>query len=258
MELTPERMQAEERHAALMAVAHSLTAFEQVKFRGKAVRRWPRFEGALVADVLDVTADHDMFLAETEAFFTKFGDQLPEAGHAAVFAMHAILILGLELSPARVAYFMQRAGVTEAPRYPDVEVGLLLEGSYRDEADPARGANHLLLMARAEQGLRARGVTEYEITQFRESVRQTGLPGYSRNVADIAAWVTLTDRYTSLPRKVYDPIDDLAVVVMFAGLNEPDGGEVAAALANLRSHLDLRQVETIKSGLAAFFGKEMP
>jgi hypothetical protein len=256
--LTAERTQSEDRHVALMAVAHSLSAFERVSFLGKAVRQWPRFDGAMVADVLDATVDHDMFLDKTEPFFERFSDQIPpyEGNYAAIFAVHAVIIMGLELSPARVAYFLQRAGVIEAPRYPDVQVGLWAHDG--DQGD-IRDANHLLLMARAEQGMRAQGVPEHVITEFRSAVRATSLPGYSRNVADIAAWVTLTDRYTPLPRKVYDPADDLAALVSYMHgkfIASPGYGPAGVALDNLRSHLDVSTPETIRVSLAALLGKE--
>jgi len=234
-----------------MAVAHSLTEAEREQFLAKT-SRWRGMDGAEVADVLDMTTDHDMFLDKTEPFYERFSDQIPSCeGDAVAYAMHAIVILGLELTPARLASFLQRAGTCEAPRYPEVEAGILMSGSYRDGAPCV---NHLMVMARAEQGLRAAGVDEYEITQFRAAVRETGLPGYSRNVADIAAWVTLVDRYTPLPRKVYDPLDDIATVLAWLKQHGVDA-PVRPALANLRSHLDMRTAETIKSSLAGFLGR---
>lgn len=267
-DMTAGQMREAERDAALMAVAHSLTTAERVLFLGKVARDYPRLRGADVADVLDLTTDHDMFLDRTEPFFERFADQVPGTP-ALIFAVHLIILMGWGLTPARVWVVLQRAGVVDPPRYPEVEVGLR---AYDDRVPVQSGsigvsapdANHLVLKARAEQGMRAAGVPESVITGFRESVRPTGIPGYGQNMADIARWVTLVDGYTPMPRKVYDPVGDLAVVVMFAELHaqalgladSPDGSQVATAVANLRSHLDLRSVETAKSSLAAFFGRE--
>jgi hypothetical protein len=251
--MTPQQMEDAERHAALMAVAHSLNGDEQMTLLRDVGNRWPHLHGATVADVLDYTTDYDEFLGQTELFFERFADQLPDTGlrgYATIIAAHAIILLGLELAPARVAYFLQRAGVIEAPRYPEVEVGLLAYTELRAHVD----ANHLLLMARAEQGLRAYGVPEDEITEFRASVRHPEVPGMARNVADIAAWVTLVDRYTAMPRKVYDPADDIAEVL--AWVHRDCSGDASQAMANLRSHFDMRGPETIKASLLSFFGKD--
>lgn len=248
-QMTPDQMQREEQHASLMAVAHSLSDAERVHFLAEVARRWPRMQGAQVADVLDTTADHDMFLDQTEPFFEKFGDQMPDGlNYAPLYAAHVIIILGQKLDPARVAYRLQRAGVLDAPRYPDVTAGL-----WANDQGEVRDVNHLLLMARAEQGMRAAGVPERVITEFRGDVRHTDIPGYSRNISDIAKWVTLVEGYTALPRKIYDPVHDVAVALMHASFYESDGGEVARSMANLSSHLDMRAVETIEAGLRGFF-----
>jgi hypothetical protein len=245
----------DERYAELTAVVHALTEAERILLLGNARRRYQGMDGAAVDDVLDYTDNYDEFLNQTEPFFERFADQLPD-GVTLRFAAHALILLGRKLTPGRVIALLQRAGVTEVPRYPDVEVGLLAH----DDPDDVRGdANHLLLMARAEQGLRAQGVPESEITEFRNSVRETGVPGFSRNAADIACWVTFTDRYTPMPRKVYDPVDDLAVVtvaVLDASYRARTSPELAQALANLRSHLDLSTVEALQVSLRAFFGRE--
>jgi hypothetical protein len=243
----------EERHAALMAVQGALTEAERVLLLGNAVRRFgPRMDGAGVADVLDITTNHDMFLAETEPFLERFAPQLPQDAPLGA-AMHAVILLKRELTPARVISLLQRAGVMEAPHFPEVEAGLwVYEACHERQVD----ANHLLIKARAEQGMRAAGVPERVITQFRESVRKTGIPGFSRNAADIAVWVTLVDRYTPMPRKVYEPVHDLAVILNCSHRDYGMGGhDFQQALANLRSHLDLRAVETAEAGLNGFFGR---
>lgn len=255
--MTLDQMQADERRAALMALQHALDPGERVLFMAKAIRRWPIFEaeGVTPADVLDYTDDYDEFLNETEPFFEQFADQLPD-NVSLRSAAHVLILLGKKLTPARVIALVQRAGMTEVPRYPEVEVGIIATvGGLRAELVDA---NHLLLMARAEQGLRAAGIPEHVITEFRNSVRQPATPGYSRNAADIACWVTFVDRWTEMPRKVYEPTRDLAVVVAWADLlGGPDGGEVRLSLDNLRSHLDMRAVETIDASLRSFYGKEV-
>jgi hypothetical protein len=246
--MTPEQMRREEEDGQLMAVAHSLTEAERTAFLGKVTRTYPRLNGADVADVLELTADHDMFLDRTEPFFEKFEAQMPDGVHYAPrFAAHVIILLDRELTPGRVWSVMQRAGVVDAPRYPDVEVGLIATVS-----SDAGDGNHLLVKARAEQGMRAAGIPEHEITEFRSSVRATGIPGYGQNMADIAKWVTLVDRYTEMPRKFYDPTDDIAVILAAAAGTELND---LPEMANLRSHLDMRAAETIKSSLLTAYGR---
>lgn len=256
--MTPEQMRHEEQHGQLMAVAHALTAAEQTMFLGRVARLYPRLQGAQVADVLDLTADHDMFLDQTEPFFTKFDAQMPDDVHyAPLYAAHVIILMGWGLTPGRVWSVMQRAGVVEAPRYPEVEAGLLV-GRDSGGRGQVTDANHLFIKARAEQGMRAAGIPESVITEFRASVRETGTPGSFRNVADIARWVTLVDRYTPLPRKVYDPTDDIAIVLAWAdhgNWEDRAPGPEVAALDNLRSHLDMRSAGTVKFSLLPFYGR---
>jgi hypothetical protein len=252
--MNAELQELEARNAVLRAVAHSLTEPERARFLAHVAEQWPRLRGADVADVLDITTDHDMFLSRTEPFFERFGEQLPQDVRLSA-AIHAVIILGEELTPARVIARLQRAGVTEAPRYPEVEVGLLGRDPGRS---PNYDVNHLMLRARAEQGMRAAGVPEDVITEFRASVRHhDDQPGFSRNAADIARWVTFADRWTPLPGKIYDPLADLAVILTYADATDgPKGSEeFQQALANLRSHLDMRAPQTIAAGLAAFFGR---
>jgi hypothetical protein len=255
--MTPEQMRREEEHGQLMAVAHSLTDAERTAFLGKVTRTYPQLNGADVADVLELTADYDMFLDRTESFFERFEAQMPDGVHYAPrFAAHVIILLGRELTPGRVWSFLQRAGVVGPPRYPEVEVGLWVSIARR-----GGDGNHLLVKARAEQGMRVAGVPEHEITEFRSSLRATGIPGYGQNMADIAKWVTLVDCFTEMPRKFYDPTDDLAVVLAAdaasTGNVRQPSGEYAQALANLRSHLDMRAPETIKSSLLTAYGREV-
>lgn len=255
--MTPDQMQRAERYASLMAVTSALRREDRVAFMNAVDKCWPRLRGAQVADILDMTTDRDMFLGQTEPFFEKFADQLPGGvSYAASFAAHVVIILGRPLTPGRVIVLLQRAGTVAPPRYPDVKVSVWTKtlGPYTD-------ANYVMLQARAEQGMRAAGVPEDLLTEFRSSVRRTGVPGFSRNAADVAAWVTLTDEPIDMPRARYNPTDDLAVLVMFAELNNlvlkpsPAESQVAQALANLRTHLDLSSVETVAYQLEAYFGK---
>lgn len=252
-----EVQEHEERHAALMAIQGALTEYERVLFMGTAIRRWPGFEseGTSPADVLDYTTNYDEFLDETEPFLERYGAQLPQDVRLSA-AMHAIVLLRLKLTPGRLIALLQRAGLAEAPRYPEVEVGLLAYAREEPADASVTDANSIMVRARAEQGLRAHGVPESEITEFRNSVRETGVPGWQFNVGDIAAWVTLVDRYTPMPRKVYDPVHDLAVVLAWTSMHGVDGGAPRLAVTNLRSHLDTRTAETTEASLRAFFGRE--
>jgi hypothetical protein len=255
-----EVQEHEERHAALMAVAHALTADERASLLGNAVRRYPGLDGAEVADVLDLTTDHDKFLDVTEPFLERYSDQLPQDVRLNA-AMHAIVLLGLKLTPGRLVSLLQRAGLAEAPRYPEVEVGLRAYEREEPADASVTDANSVMLRARAEQGLRAAGVPESEITEFRDSVRETGIPGEQFNVGDIAAWVTFADRYTPTPRKVYDPIDDITAVLAWVVVPQQANERTLVerseqGIKNLRSHLDMRAPETIEASLRAFFGRE--
>jgi hypothetical protein len=106
--------QAEERHAALMAVAHALTEAERSEFLARTSETYPRLRGAEVADVLDLTDDYDMFLDRTEPFFEKYADQTPDSP-AVRFAAHVLILLGLNLTLPALLKLLQRAGVTGEP-----------------------------------------------------------------------------------------------------------------------------------------------
>lgn len=252
--MTPEQARREERHAELAAVAHSLTETERLLFLGKVARSYHRLAGADVADVLDLTTGHDMFLDRTELFFEQSGSQLPEGvSYAPLLAAHLIILMGWGLTPARVWAVLQRAGVVAVPRYPEVEVGLQAFESTDGVSSSVADGNTVLLRARAEQGMRAAGIPETVITEFRETVRRVSVPGQQWHVGDIAAWVTFVDRYTEMPRKVYDPTGDIAAVLYGAcGTELSDVPE----MHNLRSHFDMRSEETTRASLAAAYGRE--
>jgi hypothetical protein len=113
--MTPERMQREEQHGALTAVAHALTAAEREQFLARTLR-WPGMDGADVADILDMTVNSDQFLNLTEPFFLQYDDQLPdEVNYAAAYAAHALIILDRPLTLPALLALLERAGVIDAP-----------------------------------------------------------------------------------------------------------------------------------------------
>jgi len=243
-------MTPEDPHAVLMAVSHALTDKQQAAICAEAARRWPKMRGAFAVDILDITTDNDYFVGQTDPFFERFGEHIPDGlNFAPLVAAYAFILLGEDLSIARIMALLQKAGITGTPRYSEVEAGVLLPNGHT--------ANVLLIVQRAEQGMRAAGVSEEVLTEFRDALRRTGTPGYARNVGDIAAWVTLVDSCTSLPSRLYDPVHDLAVVVIAADLGclPSDGGEVAQALASLRSHLDLSSTEAAENMLRGLIEK---
>jgi hypothetical protein len=248
----PEQRQAavnEETHAMLMAVTAALSEAEQRTLLDEAYKRYPRLHGALVADILEYTDNWDEFLNITEPFFELFRDQFPGDLNIRI-AAHALILLGRPLTPPRIMALLQKAGVTAVPRYPDVVAGIVTE----DGED----ANTLLISARAEQGMRAAGVDEGVITDYRLSVRHATVIGYARNTGDIAAWVTLADCHTPMPRKPYEPLHDLAVVVLAAhdgNYRSRTSPELAQALANLREHADLHDLASTETSLRLMLGK---
>ena len=54
---------------ALLAVARALTEDETRQLLANTAARWPRCAGADVADILDLTDNHGLFLETTEPFF---------------------------------------------------------------------------------------------------------------------------------------------------------------------------------------------
>lgn len=115
--MTPLQMQQAAHHAELTAVAHALTAGEREQFLAKT-SRWPGMDGAEVADILDLTTDHDEFLDQTEPFFEMHGDELPDGlNYAPLFAAHALIILGRPLTVRAVHALLVKAGCMDAPDY---------------------------------------------------------------------------------------------------------------------------------------------
>jgi len=248
---------SENEHAAIMAVTGVLSEAQQRAIMDEAYRRWPRMCGALVADILEYTSSYDQFLDQTEPFYELWGEQIPDClSSAPRIAMHALILLGHPLNIGRVVALLQKAGVTEAPRYPDAEVGILPEGGV--EADALR------IFQRAEQAMRADQVDEDVITVYRQSVRRVSRPGYARNIGDIAAWVTLVDGAAEPVPEPYSPLHDLGVVLAafqeLTGRSNPPAhiravSPVLSALARLREHLDLSTAETAEAGLRALIEK---
>lgn len=139
--LSAQRMQAEEQHAALMAVEHALTATQQLAVCAEAFRRWPRMRGAKVADILDITVDHDMFLDQTEPFFELHGDELPDGlNYAPIYAAHALIILGERLNVPAVLKLLFRAGVLDTGH--EVAVRNIIVDEVADEMTRAWDLNY--------------------------------------------------------------------------------------------------------------------
>jgi hypothetical protein len=162
--LSAQRMQAEEQHAALMAVAHALTAAQQLAVCAEASRRWPRMQGAKTADILDITVDHDMFLGQTEPFFTGHGAEMPDGlNYAPLFAAHALILLGRDLTVPAVTALLVRAGCADAPDYdPTHDLAVVLANASMPGTAAARAALEnlrsrldLLNVPAAEASLRA-------------------------------------------------------------------------------------------------------
>lgn len=231
----------EEQHAALMAVAHTLTEPERQQFLANC-SHWSRLAGAEVADVLDLTTDYDMFLEKTEPFFEQYNDQLPRTP-GNIYALHLLILLNREPSLGGVLAVLQKAGVIEAPLYPDARASLRLEDGCT--------ANAILVASRAEQAMRADGVPEEVITQFRASVRKTGQPGMAYALADVARYVTLVDAYELPAHAPYNPAHDLAVVVMWAASLGELNGAVGHAMANLKAHIGTSEVAEAEAHLSA-------
>jgi hypothetical protein len=163
--MTEDQMHQAERDAALTAVAHALTADERVALTSYAYLTWPGFYGAGVADVLEATADRDLFLSATEPFYQAHKAELRQYRPAVTYAMHALVLLQQPLTVKAVLRLLVRAGVTDAPGYDVIrDLALVLDdaaNSGRDRAPVllARGRlrEHLDLSTAesAEAGLRA-------------------------------------------------------------------------------------------------------
>jgi hypothetical protein len=136
--MTPLQMQQAAHHAELTAVAHALTADERAQFLAKT-SRWPGMDGAEVADILDLTTDHDEFLDQTEAFFMAHDADMPDGlNYAPLFAAHALIILGRPLTVRAVCALLVKAGCMDAPDYDpthDLAVVLSILGR-RGDANP--------------------------------------------------------------------------------------------------------------------------
>ena len=100
----------EQKHDAVMAVADALTVDEQAEFLRIVAEQWPGLRGAHVADVLDIAADHDMFLDVTEPFYEAHEAELPES-MGMPYATRALVILGRELTVPAVTGLLTRAGL---------------------------------------------------------------------------------------------------------------------------------------------------
>jgi hypothetical protein len=63
-----------------------------------------------VADILDLTTDHDFFLNLTEPFYEEHGPELP-GSRGNTIAMHVLIILRRDLTVAAVTELLTRAGL---------------------------------------------------------------------------------------------------------------------------------------------------
>lgn len=111
MVMTPSQQQAEERRAALRAVAYSLTSEELVLFLRNARRRLPHLDGVAASGVLDYTTAYGEFQGWTGPFFEVCQSSLPASlDPARLIAVHALVILGRELTVPAVLDLLRRAG----------------------------------------------------------------------------------------------------------------------------------------------------
>lgn len=144
--MTEQEMHEAERNSALTAVAHALTTEERIAFLSYAYVIWPRLSEADVADVLEATADRDMFLAVTEPFYQAHEAELRQYRPAVTYAMHALVLLQQPLTVKAVLNLLERAGVTDAPGYdPDHDVIRDLAVVLDDAANSGRDKSPVLL-----------------------------------------------------------------------------------------------------------------
>jgi hypothetical protein len=120
----------------LVLIQEALTDGEVCQFLDEAARRWPGTEGAHVADVLELTISHDEFLDQTEPFFEEHGDHLPAAAPNTA-ALHALIILGRELTMANLIAVLLKAGLMPVPAVPALRWRV---ASAPSGAQPARAA----------------------------------------------------------------------------------------------------------------------
>jgi hypothetical protein len=79
------------------------------KFEAYVAENWPRLSGAGVADVLEMCASYDMFAEITEPFFVLHDGELSPVP-ARTVALQALIILGGELTCARLMRLLNKAG----------------------------------------------------------------------------------------------------------------------------------------------------
>ncbi len=118
----------------LVLIQESLTEDETRQFLADARDRWPNLAGAHVADILEHTTSYDMFLDKTEPFFEAHEGQMPP-GCPNTAALHALIILGGELSMDRLLRLLAHAGLVPqaadeiAGEFPRTEVRYMVEGA---------------------------------------------------------------------------------------------------------------------------------
>jgi len=105
--MTPDQTVEAERTAELNAVAHALTTDESTRLLAAV----PRMRGAHVNDVLDEALECDTFVGQTDPFFERYADQMPDLNYAPAYAAYALLLMGERLTVAAVLRLLFRAGV---------------------------------------------------------------------------------------------------------------------------------------------------
>jgi hypothetical protein len=220
--MTPED---QERDAALMAVAHALSEAERQQLLVHVAVKWPRLRGAGVADVLDLTTDHDMFLEQTEPFFAgpgRPGGVIFPDSPAVLFAAHAVILLGRSLQPGYVTDILTRAGV--------------MEGC------PDGGTCHHYCLA--SSCFRVQAASPLSIAGFEGD----------RWPADVEARNGVLPGVPAPPP--YDIAADLAVVLLSAvdgNYRSRTSPELAGALTRLRGRVDMTSAETVTEDLRGYF-----
>jgi hypothetical protein len=121
----------------LTAIERAVTAAGgKDKFLAYVAEHWPRLVGASIADVLEHTTSYDLFLDQTEPFYEAHGGEMPPASPNTA-ALHALIILGGELSTDRLRRLLADAGLIPAPalHWRRVVIGRAARGYSADGAE---------------------------------------------------------------------------------------------------------------------------
>lgn len=262
----------EQQHKALMAVARALTQEEQGLILTKS-RKWPGMAGAEVADVLDLTVDHDEFLSLTEPFLEEHAGEVGD-GYGTAYVLHALVLLGRPLTVEAVRALQQRVRL-DAARYSAASQTALALGDgecvtithaavelgYPRGRRPARTAEVLDWLA--DSGVFTAWIALF-FADHGDELPDDRLPLFSA-LALLALGRPLTmDSVTDLMRRArggdapYDPLHDLAVLVeavrRMGGVGFSPA--VALALANLKKGGLVGGHEEIEARLRELTGRQ--